>query len=932
MAINVNNGFTTFDTFVQFAEHRSAAGLKGAAAKATMGLDNRRISVVTVGSASSTNTNWFSRTDADKIDNNTTREIFKSAVARMFGGESKIPPEVLKAMEMENYGHGRPLTARRILLVKAAIDKTDAPIRGAALKMQAAGERVFNRLQPETKAAIVGKGYTRAEIPNIALAVRAYAKSQNVSEADAVREVTTAGTKANRLASYGGRFLAGSASFADGLRLLESFEGWYADLKAFKDSHSQDNSSGDTPTKLHIDGFATSNNGLRGLEAMVFQHIAFDSSIDIKKDGEEVFGMANNAATRFFGRNMHESVFGSVVNVPPAKRGVLFAAVDVFQPLFRSGAEVAANQGRPAAEWRISKGALFVSRCLAHLDELSALLARGQLTAKNILRICFPDIPRGRADLRTLNAGCEAIFERVNDAVGMMNQSGAWLKMLSTGCSADEIIRFYQDGTPPPAHPNMTDWTMPLSDYEGGGFVQMHADLPRNYNYSPIVDGEVDRSTVSNLVPADQAHNNISFPDGTRLACSSKPEHRDNPAQVEAKIKALCGEAHGFQAEVVAFCLSQSGKAPIRHALTGSGIYNAEHAVADISLSRDAITGAVTIHYTSPASLPVRFSWNTTVNTDGTTVTTPLKIEKPIRQLDHAQARTMILEAAGKYGADLSDDHLARATDLLSANATGLLPRYAKLLAQFLVKLPLDDADPEHAELCDRRTASFAADLRTARSFAYGDPRMQETENFFKTSHNAYINKQFNQPRNYGDTTKPGSDNIFGAMIGDLPRAHYTINGQAFAKNDDTDFQAIFTAFKKALPAEKAQKAVSILMHQGVFGDIFTTQLKAPTSAENGIEPVELHDTAGGRMLLQRDMELFDKTLVTGNLSMHFDLMVSPDGNTATINIGCQDKIFTGDRDEATCGTLKLQQKITLDLRPDIPVITDVKLSQIINP
>ena len=121
-------------------------------------------------------------------------------------------------------------------------------------------------------------------------------------------------------------------------------------------------------------------------------------------------------------------------------------------------------------------------------------------------------------------------------------------------------------------------------------------------------------------------------------------------------------------------------------------------------------------------------------------------------------------------------------------------------------------------------------------------------------------------------------------------------------------------------------------MHQGVFGDIFTTQLKAPTSAENGIEPVELHDTAGGRMLLQRDMELFDKTLVTGNLSMHFDLMVSPDGNTATINIGCQDKIFTGDRDEATCGTLKLQQKITLDLRPDIPVITDVKLSQIINP
>jgi hypothetical protein len=932
MAININNAFTTFDTFVKFAEHRSAAGLKGEVAKATVAFDNRNISSVTVGSASRTNAGWFSRTGNDKIDNDRTREIFKAAIVKMFGGESEIPPEVVKAMEMENYGHGRPLTARRILLVKAAIDKTDAPRVGAELKFQATGRKVFNRLQPETKAALVGKGYTKAELPNMARAVKAYAKSQNVSEAEALKEVTTAGTKANRLASYGGRFLASPSNFADGLRLLESFEGWYADLKAFKDSHALNNAAGDTPTKLHIDGAATSTQGLRGLEAMVFQHIAVDSSIDIKKDGEEVFGMANNAAMRFFGRNMHESVLGSVLNVPAAKRGVLFAAVDVFQPLFRDGAAVAANQGRPASEWRISKGALFVSRCLAHLDELSALQARGQLTAKNILRICFPDIPKGRADLRTLNAGCEAIFDTLNEEVGMMNQDGAWLKMLSTGCSLDEILRFYRDGTQPPVRGNMTDWTMPLSDYEGGGFAQMRSDLPRNYNYYRIVGGLPDKSPAGQILPADQADNNIAFPDGTRLACSSKPEHQGNVGQVEAKIKALCGDAHGFQAEVVAFCLSQSGKAPMRHALKAEGIFNAEHAVADISLSKDAITGAVTIHYTSPASLPVRFSWHTTVNTDGTTSTTPLQVEKPIRQLDHAQARTMILEAAGKYDCDLSNGKLARSAVLLAQNAIGLLPDHAKLLAQFLVKLPLDSPDPEISELCDQRTASFAADLRTARSFAYGDPRMQEAENFFKTSHNAYINKQFNQARNYGDNTKPGSANIFGAMIGDLPRAHYTINGQAFAKDDDTDFQAVFNVFKHALPSEKAQKAVSILMHQGVFGDIFTTQLKAPTSAENGIEPVELHDTAGGRMFLQRDMEVFEKTLVSGNLDMHFDLMVSPDGNTATINIACQDEIFTGDRNEATCGTLQLRQKITLDLRPDIPVVTDVKLSQSINP
>jgi hypothetical protein len=932
MAINITNGFSTFNTFVQFAEHRNAAGLKGDVAKATLSLDKRAISTVTVGSAATTSASWFSRTGNDKIDNDRTREIFRAAIAKMFGGESKIPASVVKAMEMENYGHGRPLTARRILLVKAAIDKTDAPRRAAELQFRATGQKVFERLQPETKAALVGKGYTKAELPNIARAVKAYAKSQGVSEADALREVTTAGTKANRLASYGGRFLASSANFADGLRLLDSFEGWYADLKAFKDSHSLGNAEGDTPTKLHIDGAATSNNGLRGLEAMVFQHIAVDRSIDLKKDGEEVFGMANNAAMRFFGRNMHESVLGSVLNVPPAKRGVLFAAVDVFQPLFRDGAAVAANQGRPASEWRISKGALFVSRCIAHLDELSDLQSKGQLTAKNILKICFPDIPKGRADLRTLNEGCEAILDTLNEEVGMQNQDGAWLKMLATGCSLDEVLRFYQDGTQPPARGKMTDWTMPLSDYEGGGFAQMRADLPRNYNYFRMEGGLPDKSPAGQLVPADQANNNIAFPDGTRLACSSKPEHKDNVGQVEAKIKSLCGEAHGFQAEVVAFCLSQSGKAPIRHALKEQGIFNAEHAVADISLSKDAITGAVTIHYTSPASLPVRFSWNTTVNTDGTTVTTPLRIEKPIREMTLEQATKMVKEAADKYNYDLPRDEIAQCASLLAQNATGLLPRYAKVLAQFIVKLPFDPANAERSRL---KAAETAGNLRTARSFAFGDPRVKDIEDALKANHNAYIAGQMAKNQ-FGTLGQAGSENIFGGMTADLGRVHTTINGQTFAKDVDTDIQAIYTVFKEALPAEKAQKAVSCVMHQGSFGDLSATMSKTPIAGENDMEPFEMFNLPGAKLLFQRDMNdedgLYSRPAFDSNQSPNYDLQVSPDGNTAVVTMRMKSPLMMGnlDNEDESFGTIQLTQKLTLDLRPDVPVVTDVKLSQII--
>ena len=169
-------------------------------------------------------------------------------------------------------------------------------------------------------------------------------------------------------------------------------------------------------------------------------------------------------------------------------------------------------------------------------------------------------------------------------------------------------------------------------------------------------------------------------------------------------------------------------------------------------------------------------------------------------------------------------------------------------------------------------------------------------------------------------------------MIKDIPRSHYTINGQAFAKDADTDYQAVFIAYKRALRSEKAQKAVSILMHQGIFGDIFATQHKAPTADENGIAPADLYNTPGGKMLLQRDDDQFDRPLLTGDLDMHYDLVVSPDGNTATIDIGFREGILEGSYSDETFATMQIRQKITLDLRPDIPVVTDVKLSQTIEP
>ena len=58
--------------------------------------------------------------------NNEIRTIFKNAIIEMFGDEQNIPKSVKDAMVLKDYDKGKPLTARRILAVKQAID-TDAP-------------------------------------------------------------------------------------------------------------------------------------------------------------------------------------------------------------------------------------------------------------------------------------------------------------------------------------------------------------------------------------------------------------------------------------------------------------------------------------------------------------------------------------------------------------------------------------------------------------------------------------------------------------------------------------------------------------------------------------------------------------------------------------------------------------------------------------
>ena len=107
---------------MDFAEASAKAGKQRAVAR----VDADQIGGIANRTAKPGSGDWVGigqgRLASLKRANNTTREAFRQAVITMFGGESHIPDSVKDAMKMQDYGKGKPLTARRILAVKAAVD------------------------------------------------------------------------------------------------------------------------------------------------------------------------------------------------------------------------------------------------------------------------------------------------------------------------------------------------------------------------------------------------------------------------------------------------------------------------------------------------------------------------------------------------------------------------------------------------------------------------------------------------------------------------------------------------------------------------------------------------------------------------------------------------------------------------------------------
>ena len=134
MPINNINGYNdAFKAFTDFATH-AKSGSTIAQVGGTGPLAGRTIVAKTgfdfIGNVG--------RRQESRDVNNAVRDLFKQAIADLFHGESNIPMSVLDAMKLNDFGRGKPLTARRILAVKAAIDQA-ATVAAANQGADAAG-------------------------------------------------------------------------------------------------------------------------------------------------------------------------------------------------------------------------------------------------------------------------------------------------------------------------------------------------------------------------------------------------------------------------------------------------------------------------------------------------------------------------------------------------------------------------------------------------------------------------------------------------------------------------------------------------------------------------------------------------------------------------------------------------------------------------
>ncbi|MBR5998267.1 MAG: hypothetical protein IK027_04095, partial [Deltaproteobacteria bacterium] len=317
----------------------------------------------------------------------------------------------------------------------------------------------------------------------------------------------------------------------------------------------------------------------------------------------------------------------TLAQIPPERRSVLYAVIDVLSPLGATEEEVRNN----ALDLITCE---LISRIMRRYDEVAAMKDAGQLTRANFLAQLFPDIENGanlpNSQLRkhfTDRILHDVVPNRLGGDPSLMIPIATMVQ--SSGATLDEAVNAAIAGQTLPLAPFISSANGPLAELDGtanGGREAMLADLHRPEMPALVQNGQPALADGNNVFK-------VVFPDGTILG--SKTGQKTDAEVVAAsnaiagKVAEFCGSVHPEQLGAVYFALSQSGAGPMNRGLIQHGIISTEHAPLTYTLSKNAETGAITVRYSEPEGLPVRFHWETTIQLDGSSTSTQMEVENP---------------------------------------------------------------------------------------------------------------------------------------------------------------------------------------------------------------------------------------------------------------------------------------------------------------
>ena len=569
----------------------------------------------------------FARTAEMKTANDQVRDLFRRTIADMFGGERNIPDIVRDNMKLEDFNKGKPLTARRINLVRIAIDTV-------------AGGKFAD---PASIGKATAMGYVASELPKLARVATIYQQATGCTNEEAESAALDPSSKARRLYDYGGRFTQNVDGFKKGLALMDKFAGWYDDLAGDREAKLRD-----TPTKRNVNFVACSDKAKIGVEKFVFEELSVNGNIPLDaQNPEDIFGMEKNPAMQFVGRGYATSLSNSLAQMQPEKRKLIYAVFSALDPL--------PDASKGGKREKVDYCLLVAARVMKNYDVLAALQKSGKLDRANLVPILYPDV---EASPESSNSELSnAVLRRLSQNPMTMGQ--IMFLAENSGATFDEAEAALASGTRLENAPGISSFTGKLEEMDGtarGGRNTMILDLNRA---SPPVYTENEEPVIT--------EENIKFvfhmPNGETLEAingsESDPEVVKASKTIADKVAELCGNIHPKQLSNVYYALSQSAlSVNLNGGFLAHGISSNEHMAVTFTLSRNDETGDVTIKYSEPKGFPVKFNWTTTIDVEGKSTTTPMRI-------DHGQYETEAMKHVDAIAAKLPGNDKATAEKLV---------------------------------------------------------------------------------------------------------------------------------------------------------------------------------------------------------------------------------------------------------------------------